>query len=56
MQTLILALALAAAAVMAGCATTNRPATSTMGSHANPDGAAFIGFHGPVWRQNTPAD
>lgn len=26
------------------------------GGHATPDGAAFLGFHGPVWRMNRPVD
>lgn len=53
-----LVLALIAAALNA-CASSPesvaRKAPDSRG-HATPDGAAFMGYHGPAWRSNTPAD
>ena len=52
-----LALVLAAAAVLSACAGNVRTTRSPeQGGHATNDGAAFMGYHGPVWRANTPAD
>ena len=47
-----------AALLMTGCAVTRGQAQEdvTRGGHASPTGAAFMGYHGPVWRRNTPSD
>lgn len=52
-----LLLAVAAAALMSACATGTRATRAPeQGGHATQQGAAFMGYHGPVWRANTPAD
>jgi uncharacterized protein YceK len=55
MRTIVLALA--TAALVSACASGARssPATEQAG-RAAPEGAAFMGYHGPAWRTNTPAD
>jgi hypothetical protein len=55
MRTLVLAVA--AATVLAACTAGPRnPRGTEQAGHASSDGAAFMGYHGPVWRSNTPAD
>jgi uncharacterized protein YceK len=50
-------LALAAAIVMSACAGGTRTSSrAPEQGHATQQGAAFLGYHGPVWRANTPAD
>ncbi len=50
-------LALAAAALLSACAADRRSARAPdQGGHATQDGAAFMGYHGPAWRANSPAD
>jgi hypothetical protein len=50
-------LALLTACLLAACAGSGRQARAPdKGGHATPGGAAFMGYHGPVWRDNTPAD
>jgi uncharacterized protein YceK len=56
MRTIVLALA--AVTLMSACAggaRTKSRAPEQQG-HATQQGAAFMGYHGPVWRANTPAD
>ena len=50
-------LALVAAAALAACATGTRSSRAPdQGGHATTDGAAFLGYHGPVWRSQQPVD
>ena len=50
-------LALTAAALVSACASGTRTTSRAPGKgHATQQGAAFLGYHGPVWRANTPAD
>ena len=58
MRKIVLALtAVVAATLLSACAGGTRSARAPdQGGHATQDGAAFIGFHGPGWRANSPAD
>jgi hypothetical protein len=58
MRKIVLALAAAAVAtLLSACAGGTRSArTPDQGGHATQDGAAFMGYHGPAWRANSPAD
>lgn len=58
MRKIVLALALAAVAtLLSACAGgTSSARAPDRGGHATQDGAAFMGYHGPAWRANSPAD
>ena len=51
-------LALLATAVLSACAHRDpgEARAPDPGSRATDGAAAFMGYHGPVWRANTPAD
>lgn len=50
-------IALLTACLVAGCAGGGRQVRAPdQGGHATTGGAAFMGYHGPVWRENTPSD
>ena len=51
-------LALIASAALSGCASSapRSPGASEQGGRATVGAAAFMGYHGPVWRGNGPAD
>ena len=54
---IVLAVAAIAATLLSACAGDMRSARAPdKGGHATQDGAAFMGYHGPAWRGNTPAD
>jgi len=55
MRNIVLVLIAAALTACAGGVRTSR-AQPEQGGHPTADGAAFMGYHGPVWRSNTPAD
>lgn len=56
MRKIVLALA-AAATLLSACAGGTRSVRAPdRGGHATQDGAAFMGYHGPAWRANSPAD
>ena len=46
-------LALAAVAILSSACAGGTP---DPGGYATQDGAAFMGYHGPAWRANSPAD
>lgn len=51
-------LALIAAAALSGCASgvLRGPGATEQDGRATDGGAAFMGYHGPVWRGNAPSD
>ncbi len=56
MRKIVVALA-AVATLLSACAGGTRSARAPdQGGHATQDGAAFMGYHGPSWRANSPAD
>lgn len=55
MRTILLAIS--AAILMSACASGTRTTSRAPDQgHATQHGAAFMGYHGPVWRANSPAD
>lgn len=58
MRKIVIVLAVSAVAtLLSACAGGMRSARAPdQGGHATQDGAAFIGYHGPAWRANSPAD